>query len=47
MHIYKIYIFHNCKEKFYKTLNQKRTDMKQKVFLPLLYLKYRSISPKG
>lgn len=47
MHIYKIYIFHNCKEKFYTTLNQKRIDMKQKVFLPLLYLKYRSINPKG
>ena len=24
MHFYKIYIFHNCKERFYKTLNQKR-----------------------
>lgn len=47
MHFSKIYIFHNCKERFDKTLNQKRIDMKQKVLFPLLYLNYRSINPKG
>ena len=47
MHFSKIYIFHNCKERFDKMLNQKRIDLKQKVLFPLLYLNYKSINPKG